>query len=545
MRGGHGHGHRCRPSEPDPVDRLRDPDSGTAAAPELPRRHLPHPGRVARPRHHPLTRRGRRRANLAVAQAAAAVAVGHLRFVGAVLDRDLRDAVVAGAAQGHLALAGHQRAALLAAHRPADRVARRALLLHRTVLLLRDDALGVLYVPVALGRRHRRHRHPGHLHARSDLPQARLHRLGGGDGGGEERRRESGQRARPHERRHDGLFGSSEGSSGARGSALSSIPLASRPQRVTSVTRSSVALRRWLNSRTRALKKARPAGGFWPTTAVMVSRSSTSSSVSASACTVAERWSPPNRFISPKNSPGPMRVRTLSTLWATALEMTSWPESTKYISSPTSPSRNSAWPACTARQVIRDASVSISGPLNARKISSVRRMAMVAGAAPPARGLAGPPAGTTAKPRAARSAATARERRSPAGRRTPSLSRRSMTTRTPSSHVHCRHSDSKTSGRARATTSSTESIARYYRSRSPPRVTTSRNLATSALICSTSTGRKPPAAKWPVTDSGLIVTVRTSRMWRAASSGSHSGFNRSFTPVMMSVLALIARSAFA
>src|SRR6266403_3686013 len=230
MRGGHGHGHRCRPSEPDPVDRLRDPDPGTAAAPELPRRHLPHPGRVARPRHHPLTRRC-----------------------------------------------------------------------------------------------------------------------------------------------HDPLFGSSDGSSGARGSSLSSIPLASRPQRVTSVTRSSVALRRWLNSRTSALKKARPAGGFWPTTAVRVSRSSTSNSVAASACTVAERWSPPNRFISPKNSPGPMRVSTLSTLCATALEMTSWPESTKYISSPTSPSRKSVWPACTARQVIRDASVSISGPLNARKISSVRR----------------------------------------------------------------------------------------------------------------------------------------------------------------------------
>src|SRR5207253_2717062 len=123
----------------------------------------------------------------------------------------------------------------------------------------------------------------------------------------------------------------------------------------------------------------------------------------------------------------------LSTLWATALEMTSWPESTKYISSPTSPSRNSAWPPCTARQVIRDANVSISGPLNARKISSVRRMAMVAGAGPPARRLAGPPAGTAAKRRAARAAATAGERGSPAGRRSPSRSRGSMSRSTPSS----------------------------------------------------------------------------------------------------------------
>src|SRR2546426_10897366 len=36
--------------------------------------------------------------------------------------------------------------------------------------------------------------------------------------------------------------------------------------------------------------------------------------------------------------------------------------------------------------------------------------------------------------------------------------------------------------------------AGYYRRRSPRCVTTSRNFATSALICSTSAGRKPPAA---------------------------------------------------
>lgn len=53
----------------------------------------------------------------------------------------------------------------------------------------------------------------------------------------------------------------------------------------------------------------------------------------------------------------------------------------------------------------------------------------------------------------------------------------------------------------------------------------------------------PPAAKWPVTESGLMGTVRTSRMYRAASSASHSGFSRSFVPVMIRVLALMARKA--
>ena len=51
-----------------------------------------------------------------------------------------------------------------------------------------------------------------------------------------------------------------------------------------------------------------------------------------------------------------------------------------------------------------------------------------------------------------------------------------------------------------------------YLSRAPRWVTMSRKRSTSTLICSTSAGRKPPAAKWPVMESGLIVTVRTSRM---------------------------------
>src|SRR5262245_14811786 len=101
---------------------------------------------------------------------------------------------------------------------------------------------------------------------------------------------------------------------------------------------------------------------------------------------------------------------------------------------------------------MREASASISVALNARKTSSIRKTAMVAGAALPARGTGGRAAGTIAKPRASRSRVIERIRRSVAGLGVTVDSRRSMTTRTPSSSAHCRDNDSKTSGRLRATT---------------------------------------------------------------------------------------------
>src|SRR5262249_54577198 len=46
----------------------------------------------------------------------------------------------------------------------------------------------------------------------------------------------------------------------------------------------------------------------------------------------------------------------------------------------------------------------------------------------------------------------------------------------------------------------------------PRSVTRSRNVLISRLRKSTSAGNTPPAAAWPVTRPGLIVTTRTSRM---------------------------------
>src|SRR5215470_7218266 len=107
---------------------------------------------------------------------------------------------------------------------------------------------------------------------------------------------------------------------------------------------------------------------------------------------------------------------------------------------------------------MREASASISEALKARNTLSIRSTAMVAGAALPARGTAGRAAGTIAKPSASRSSVIERSRRSVAGIVAAVDSRRSMTTRTPSSSAHCRDNDSKTSGRLRATTR-TSSIA--------------------------------------------------------------------------------------
>src|SRR5437763_6924804 len=107
---------------------------------------------------------------------------------------------------------------------------------------------------------------------------------------------------------------------------------------------------------------------------------------------------------------------------------------------------------------MREASASVSSALTAGKTSSIRSTAIVAGAALPARGIAGRLAGTIAKPSASRSSVIARVRRSGTGRVSASASRRSMTTRTPSSSAHCRDSDSKTSGRLRATTSTSSIV---------------------------------------------------------------------------------------
>src|SRR5262249_10919110 len=135
---------------------------------------------------------------------------------------------------------------------------------------------------------------------------------------------------------------------------------------------------------------------------------------------------------------------------------------------PTSPSRNSIWPAWSARHDMREASASISAVLNARKTSSMRSTAMVAGAALPARGIAGPPAGASAKPSAPRSSVIERSRRSAAGVAAAVDSRRSMTTRTPSSSAHCRDNDSNTSGRLRATTRTSSIVPILSQARAAP-----------------------------------------------------------------------------
>src|SRR5262249_4316856 len=119
-----------------------------------------------------------------------------------------------------------------------------------------------------------------------------------------------------------------------------SNPVASRPQRVTSETRSSVAARRLQNSRTMAVKKVSAADGFMASIFSRVDRWSTTRSTSVSARAVADRGRQPNRFISPKNSPGRMRARTFSMRGVTSLEITTVPWRTTNISALVSPSWN-------------------------------------------------------------------------------------------------------------------------------------------------------------------------------------------------------------
>src|SRR5262249_31608916 len=88
-----------------------------------------------------------------------------------------------------------------------------------------------------------------------------------------------------------------------------------------------------------------------------------------------------------------------------------------------------------------------------------------------------------------------------------------------------------------------DSGKRIYSSRLPFWVTRSRNPEISPFKKSTSAGNTPPAEAWPVTVLGLMVETRTSRIYRAASRGSHSGLSRSLVPTMISVFALIVRSA--
>src|SRR3972149_222341 len=72
-------------------------------------------------------------------------------------------------------------------------------------------------------------------------------------------------------------------------------------------------------------------------------RSRTRSIVSVSAWIVADRGEPSRSLISPKNSPGPMRFRSCSTLPLTTLETSTVPWQIRNISSPGSPSRKSTW----------------------------------------------------------------------------------------------------------------------------------------------------------------------------------------------------------
>src|SRR5262249_46966267 len=95
--------------------------------------------------------------------------------------------------------------------------------------------------------------------------------------------------------------------------ASRSRPVASRPQRVTSATRSPEARSRSMNTCTSAWKKAAAARGDSSVSWRSPSRSSTSRLESESDCTVAERGERSNSAISPKKSPGPIRASTCST----------------------------------------------------------------------------------------------------------------------------------------------------------------------------------------------------------------------------------------
>ena len=77
----------------------------------------------------------------------------------------------------------------------------------------------------------------------------------------------------------------------------------------------------------------------------------------------------------------------------------------------------------------------------------------------------------------------------------------------------------------------------------PPAVTRSKNVEISRLRKSMSAGKTPPAEACPVTVPGLMVVTLTSRISRAASTGSHSGLSRSLVPTRIRVFALMARSA--
>src|SRR2546430_11597511 len=166
-----------------------------------------------------------------------------------------------------------------------------------------------------------------------------------------------------------------------RGGALAhrdstSSPVASRPQRVTSATRSPEARRRSMKMRTSDSKKAAAARGLTSVSLASAARSSTRSTASLSAEMVAERGERSKSAISPKKSPGPTRASTCSTRPVTALEMTSEPARTRNISSPASPSRSRTWPRLSARSRRLSARIPSSGPsiLRNRRRSEERRV---------------------------------------------------------------------------------------------------------------------------------------------------------------------------
>src|SRR5262249_36675404 len=194
------------------------------------------------------------------------------------------------------------------------------------------------------------------------------------DGGG----RAPGRPGRPDLRARDGLAHAG----GPADLRSASSPVASRPQRVTSRTRSLAASRRRISTRTISWKKRAASRGLASMNSLTLTRSRARSWVSTSAWMVAVRFgSSPNTLISPKIAPGSSRLKICSTRPLTFFETRMAPVRMKNISSPGSPSRKSTSPLRSRRSRRRGQRAVSCSSSRSRRRSTWRRKAMSAGLA--------------------------------------------------------------------------------------------------------------------------------------------------------------------
>src|SRR5262249_36992947 len=161
-----------------------------------------------------------------------------------------------------------------------------------------------------------------------------------------------------------------------------SSPVASRPQRVTSRTRSLAASRRRMSTRTISWKKRAASRGLASMNSLTLTRSRARSWVSTSAWMVAVRFgSSPNTLISPKIAPGSSRLKICSTRPLPFLETRMAPVRLKNISSPGSPSRKRTSPLRSRRSRRRGHRAMSCSSSRSRRRSTWRRKVMSAGLA--------------------------------------------------------------------------------------------------------------------------------------------------------------------